>query len=160
MNTSMIRTVKSSGSPSQIPANNPWKSGWKEQAAYWISERAYLLHTEGRFRESLTLFEGLASLDPSNLYSKDSISALHLALENWLQAERYATEVLTAEPGNISALVRRCEAYLRLGKLGPAEVDLDRIRGSGAIMQARRMEMRLANLTAALAHTHRKIKMT
>ena len=113
---------------------------------YWIAERAFLLHTEGRFGEALTLFEGLAALDPANLYNKDSISALHLALGNWAQAERCAGEVLRVEPGNVSARVRRCEAFLRQGKLGEAAGDLDRIRDAGAEAQARRMEMRLAAL--------------
>lgn len=147
MNTAVIRTQQRSDSLFNDPEPNAWSYGWKQQAAYWIGERAYLLHTEGRFQESLTLFEGLAALDPTNLYYLDSISALHLALGNWPDAERYAAEVLAAEPGNVSALVRRCEAYLRLGQLGLAAADLDRIRDAGAAVQARRMEMRLDQLT-------------
>ncbi len=151
MNTSMIRVMKPAAKPQKTALKaaetNLWSSGWREQAAYWIAERAYLLHTEGRFRESLTLFEGLASLDPGNLYTRDSISALHLALGNWAEAERYAGEVLAAEPGNVSALVRRCEARLRQGRAAAARAALDRLRAAGAGAPARRMELRLEQVS-------------
>jgi len=117
--------------------------GWDERSAYWVSERAYFLYTEGRCRESLALLEGLMELDPDNLYYKDSASALHLALGNPGQAIRYASDVISADPENINALVRRCEGYLHLGKSSEARRDVARMNLLGATLHVRRIEMRL-----------------
>jgi tetratricopeptide (TPR) repeat protein len=118
-------------------------SGWNEHSAYVISERAYLLHTEGRYRESLALFEGLLEIYPDNLYYGDAISALHLSLGNPEEAIRQASNVITSAPTYSNAFVRRCEGYLLLGMNEEAKRDVDRLRELQAYGPARRMEMRL-----------------
>lgn len=121
--------------------------GWSEWVAYRVSERAYLLFTEGRYLESLALFEGLIELYPQNVYYKDCVSAVHLTLANPSEAIRYASEVIAAEADNISALVRRCEAYLLLGMTSEARRDLERMKALRAYAPATRMEMRLSFLS-------------
>jgi tetratricopeptide (TPR) repeat protein len=130
---------------SKVPA------GWNEHSAYMVSERAYLLHTEGRFRESLALFEGLLEIYPDNLYYRDAVSALHLSLGNPEEAIRHASSVIAAAPSYTNGFVRRCEGYLMLGMSEEAKRDLERLKDLRAYGPARRMEMRLM--------TVRKIKM-
>jgi tetratricopeptide (TPR) repeat protein len=119
------------------------RSGWNEHSAYAVSERAYLLHTEGRHRESLALFEGLLEMYPDNLYYRDAISALHLSLGSPEEAIRHASNVITSAPTYSNAFVRRCEGYLLLGMNEEAKRDVDRLKELQAYGPARRMEMRL-----------------
>ena len=116
---------------------------WNEHLAYLVGERAYLLHTEGRFLESLALFEGLLEIYPANLYYKDAVSALHLSLGNPEEAIRYASSVITSSPTYINAFIRRCEGYLLLGMSEEAERDMERLEDLQAYGPARRVEMRL-----------------
>lgn len=122
---------------------NTFPAGWSEHAAYLVSERAYLLHTEGRFRESLALFEGLLEIHPDNLYVRDSVSALYLSLGNPQEAIRHASAIIASAPNYVNAFVRRGEAYLLLGMITDAERDLQRLKDLGSYRAARRMEMRL-----------------
>lgn len=122
---------------------NTAPSGWTEHSAYAVSERAYLLHTEGRYRESLALFEGLLEMYPDNLYYRDAISALHLSLGSPQEAIRQASNVITSAPTYTNAFVRRCEGYLLLGMGEEAKRDVDRLKQLQAYGPARRMEMRL-----------------
>lgn len=121
-------------------------SGWNEHSAYKVSERAYLLHTEGRYRESLALFEGLLEMYPGNLYYRDAISALHLSLGNPEEAIRQASNVIASAPTYANAFVRRCEGYLLLGMSEEAKRDVDRLKELQAYGPARRMEMRLTTV--------------
>jgi tetratricopeptide (TPR) repeat protein len=116
---------------------------WTEDAAYLVSERAYLLHTEGRYQESLALFEGLLEIYPDDLYYRDAVSALHLALGQPEEAVRQASLVIDSEPTYANAFVRRCEGYLLLGMSREAERDLEQLRALRATGHIRRMEMRL-----------------
>jgi tetratricopeptide (TPR) repeat protein len=116
---------------------------WNRNSAYLVSERAYLLHTEGHYRESLALFEGLLDIYPDDLYYRDAVSALYLALGKPEEAVRQASVIIEAEPTHINAFVRRCEGYLRLGMSREAEQDLEQLRELRAEAEVRRMEMRL-----------------
>jgi tetratricopeptide (TPR) repeat protein len=118
-------------------------AGWNEHSAYLVSQRAYLLHTEGRFRQSLALFEGLLEIYPDNLYYRDAISALYLSLGRPEDAIRNASNVIASAPTYINAFVRRCEGYLLLGMSEEAKRDLQRLKELQAYGPARRMEMRL-----------------
>jgi predicted Zn-dependent protease len=122
---------------SSVPA------GWNDEIAFAASERAYLLHTEGRYQESLALFEGLLDLYPGNPYYMDAIAALYLALDRPESAARMATELLRSNPSHVQALVRRSEAYISLRMSGEAEADIQQLRRLGARDHASRMAMRL-----------------
>ncbi|HTF67876.1 MAG TPA: hypothetical protein VK638_34875 [Edaphobacter sp.] len=132
---------------------------WNEHSAYAVSDRAYLMHTEGRFRESLALFEGLVEIYPDNLYYRDALSALHLSLANPAEAIRYASDVIAASPTYTSAFVRRCEGYLLLGMCDEAERDLERLESLHAYGPARRMEMRLMSVRRMqMEHLNQRIE--
>jgi predicted Zn-dependent protease len=122
---------------SSIPA------GWNDDIAFAASERAYFLHSEGRYKESLALFEGLLDLYPGNTYYMDAIAALYLALERPEAAARIATELFRDNPSHVPALVRRSEAYISLRMSQEAEADIQQLRRLGARDHANRMAMRL-----------------
>ncbi|WP_130420029.1 tetratricopeptide repeat protein [Edaphobacter modestus] len=117
--------------------------GWNDDVAFDSSERAYLLHSEGRYKESLALFEGLLDLYPGNPYYMDAIAALYLALDRPEEAARIATDLLLDNPSHLQALVRRSEAYITLRMSQEAEADIQQIRRLGARDHASRMAMRL-----------------
>jgi predicted Zn-dependent protease len=118
-------------------------AGWNDDIAFSASERAYLLHSEGRYKESLALFEGLLDLYPDNAYYMDAIAALYLALDRPETTVRIATELLRSHPSHAQALVRRSEAYISLHMSQEAEADIQQLRRLGARDSASRMAMRL-----------------
>jgi predicted Zn-dependent protease len=122
---------------------NSIPAGWNDDIAFASSERAYLLHSEGRYKESLVLFEGLHDLYPGNTYYMDAIAALYLALDRPEAAARVATDLLLDNPSHVQALVRRSEAYISLRMSQEAEADIQRLRKLGARDHASRMAMRL-----------------
>ncbi|WP_035351860.1 hypothetical protein [Edaphobacter aggregans] len=125
-----------------------FSASWNEHSAYLAGERAYLLHTEGRFRESLALFEGLLEVDSDNLYYRDAVSALHLSLGNPEEAIRYASSVIASESTYTNAFVRRCEGFLQLGMIEDAIRDLERMEELQAYGAAQRMKLRLRAVRA------------
>ena len=124
-------------------------AGWSEDVAYSVSERAFLLHAEGHYEESLILFEGLLDLYPENLYYMDAVAALNLALGRPDTAVILTSAVLSRDSSHVLAHVRRCEALIALQRFGEAEATVQRLRRLGAESQARRMAMRLAASRAA-----------
>lgn len=127
---------------------------WDEHVAYRVSERAYLLYTEGHYRESLTLFEGLLEIYPSNLYYRDSVSALYLSLGDPAEAVRQASILIDVDSSYPNAFMRRCEGHLSQGLFSEAERDLARLEQLGALLFARRMKVRIgAAKRAHLART-------
>jgi predicted Zn-dependent protease len=124
-------------------------AGWNDDVAFAASERAYLLHSEGRYKESLALFEGLLDLYPGNPYYMDATAALYLALDRPEAAARIATDLLRDNSSHVQALVRRSEAYISLRMSQEAEVDIQQLRRLGARDHANRMAMRLLASRAA-----------
>lgn len=118
-------------------------AGWNDDIAFAASERAYLLHSEGRYKESLALFEGLLDIYPGNTYYMDAIASLYLALDRPEAAARLATELLRDNPSHVQSLVRRSEAYISLRMSQEAETDIQQLRRLGAREHASRMAMRL-----------------
>jgi tetratricopeptide (TPR) repeat protein len=117
---------------------------WSDDLAYSVSERAYLLYTEGRYQDALDLFQALLDLYPKNLYYMDSVAALHLALERPDVTIQLASAILRNDPSHIRARVRRCEAHSTLGMYPEAEADIQQLKKLGAHEDAQRMAMRLA----------------
>ena len=124
-------------------------AGWNVDLAYSVSERAWLLHAEGHYEESLILFEGLLDLYPQNLYYMDAVSALYLALARPDAAAQLASAVIHRDPSHVLAHVRCCEAHIALRRFPEAEANVQQLRKLGAQIHARRMAMRLAAARAA-----------
>jgi predicted Zn-dependent protease len=122
---------------------------WSDDLAYSIGERAWLLHSEGQYEESLILFEGLLDLYPENLYYMDAMAALNLGLGRPDAAARLASTVISRDPSHVLAHVRLCEACIGLRRFDEAETNVQQLRRLGAQNHARRMAMRLAASRAA-----------
>jgi predicted Zn-dependent protease len=100
---------------------------WTRRHYHVIADHAYLLQSEGHYREAAILFEGLLAATPSDNYCRTALSAIHLALGQWGESIQYTSIILESDPLNQEALARRCEAYLRLDRLTDADRDLQRL---------------------------------
>jgi tetratricopeptide (TPR) repeat protein len=116
---------------------------WNDELAYEVSERAYLLYTEGRYREALILFDGLRVLYPENTYYIDALSAISLAIHQPERAIRYASEVIEIKPNYAEAFMRRAEGYILLGMSREAERDLEQLEALNASHLALIVGMRI-----------------
>ncbi|AKF80765.1 hypothetical protein MFUL124B02_15595 [Myxococcus fulvus 124B02] len=83
------------------------------------------LFQEGRFQESLALFEELAGMDGSEAYFQTALGACHLALENLDQAEAYFNRAIELDPSDLTPFVNRGEVHLRQGKVMEAARDFN-----------------------------------
>jgi tetratricopeptide (TPR) repeat protein len=120
-------------------------NGWTKDEIDLVAERAYELCQQGKYREAFTIFEGLLAIDTRNVYCLESLAALCLTLGSPESALEYATAALTFSPRSPEALTRRCEAYLLLGRITPAQQDLDVLRQLRVNAQVRRLTLRMAN---------------
>lgn len=83
------------------------------------------LFQEGRFRESLDLFERLAAMDSTEAYFQTALGACHLALDDLEQAESFFNRAIELDPTDITPFVNRGEVFLRLGKVMEAARDFN-----------------------------------
>ncbi|WP_044890033.1 tetratricopeptide repeat protein [Myxococcus hansupus] len=87
------------------------------------------LFQDGRFRESLTLFQSLAAMDPTEAYFQTALGACHLALEDLDLAESYFNRAIELDPSDLTPFVNRGEVHLRLGKVHEAARDFNHAVG-------------------------------
>lgn len=83
------------------------------------------LFQDGRFRESLAIFESLAGMDPAEAYFQTALGACHLALEDLDVAESYFNRAIELDPTDLTPFVNRGEVHLRLGKVVEAARDFN-----------------------------------
>ncbi|WP_163996736.1 tetratricopeptide repeat protein [Pyxidicoccus caerfyrddinensis] len=83
------------------------------------------LFQDGRFSESLAIFEALAARDPTEPYFQTALGACHLALEDLDVAESYFNRAIELDPTDLTPFVNRGEVYLRLGKVMEAARDFN-----------------------------------
>ncbi|MFP2908115.1 tetratricopeptide repeat protein [Pyxidicoccus sp. 3LFB2] len=83
------------------------------------------LFQDGRFQESLAIFERLAAMDPDEAYFQTALGACHLALENLDGAEAYFNRAIELDPTDITPFVNRGEVHLRQGKVMEAARDFN-----------------------------------
>ncbi|QSQ16754.1 tetratricopeptide repeat protein [Myxococcus landrumensis] len=83
------------------------------------------LFQDGRFQESLAIFEQLASMDASEAYFQTALGACHLALENLDQAEAHFNRAIELDPSDLTPFVNRGEVHLRQGKVMEAAQDFN-----------------------------------
>ncbi|NBD08628.1 MULTISPECIES: tetratricopeptide repeat protein [Corallococcus] len=81
------------------------------------------LFQEGHFSESLSLFEKLASMDPTEAYFQTALGACHLALEDLDTAVACFNRAIELDPTDITPFVNRGEAFLRQGRVSDAARD-------------------------------------
>lgn len=70
---------------------------------------------QGKYEIALTFFEALAVLNPGNPYDLQTLGALHLQLDNNLQALNFIERSLKLEPDHLPTKLNRAKALLALG---------------------------------------------
>ncbi|WP_223635266.1 tetratricopeptide repeat protein [Corallococcus sp. EGB] len=81
------------------------------------------LFQDGRFNESLAIFDTLASMDSSEAYFQTALGACHLALEDLDSAVACFNRAIELDPSDITPFVNRGEAFLRQGRTTEAARD-------------------------------------
>jgi len=70
---------------------------------------------QGKYEIALTFFEALAVLNPGNPYDLQTLGALHLQIDNNLQALNFIERSLKLEPDHLPTKLNRAKALLALG---------------------------------------------
>lgn len=96
---------------------------WTAEEIRLVTELGYGLAEQGRVIEAITLFEGLAALAPATIYFQAALGALWLREGSADKALAYLNQVLSLESRDITSLVNRGEAFLRLGERAAASRD-------------------------------------
>ena len=100
-------------------------ANWETGEIRIISEIAYTLAQQGRFREAILLFEGLLAIAPKTAYFQSALGALNLRLKRFSKAIEHLDAALTIDSKDIVSLVNRGEAHLLNGNLIQAINDLE-----------------------------------
>ncbi len=114
---------------------------------------------QGRYAEARTIFEGLASIDPNEVYYRSALGAIALAEDDLEGALVHLREALALDEDDLSARVNRGEIFLRQGKLLDAANDFRRAlehdpQGTDAV-SARARELAGVALAALAAEQSR-----
>ena len=102
-------------------------AGWTPEEIRLVADLGYGLAEQGRSHEALAVFEGLAALAPSTGYFQSALGALRLRLGDLDAALGHLNSALEADPNDVSALVNRGEALMKLGKIRAASTDLQKV---------------------------------
>lgn len=100
---------------------------WTAEELRLVADVGYALAEQGREREAIAVFEGLAALAPATAYFRSALGALWLRVGEPALAVEHLDAALAADPGDVTALANRGEARLRLGEFGPAREDLQAV---------------------------------
>ncbi|HWS55292.1 MAG TPA: tetratricopeptide repeat protein, partial [Pyrinomonadaceae bacterium] len=92
-----------------------------------VADVGYALAEQGREREAIAVFEGLAALAPATAYFRSALGALWLRVGEPALAVEHLDAALAADPQDLTALVNRGEARLRLGEFDAARADLQAV---------------------------------
>ena len=120
--------------------------GWTTEDIFLVSDRAYSLFQQGRYREAAILFEGLVAVDPGNSYCANALAACHYMLGEPQQTVAVLDRFLEVNPNDLEGHSRRCEALLHLGKTNEARQDLEFLNRKGASQYSKRLRMLFDNL--------------
>ena len=124
--------------------------GWTAEDVFLVSDRAYSLFQQGRYREAALLFDGLVAVDPGNSYCVNALAACHYMLGEPQQTVAVLSRFLDAHPNDVEAHSRRCEAFLQLGRTNEARQDLEFLNKQGAGSYARRLRLLFDNLRSGM----------
>lgn len=97
---------------------------WSADEIRLVSELGYALAEQGRNNEAIAIFEGLVALAPATVYFDSALGALWLREKNYERAIFYLNKAIDSDPDNIPTRVNRGEAFLQLGELEKARLDL------------------------------------
>jgi tetratricopeptide (TPR) repeat protein len=99
-------------------------SNWTAEEIRLVADIGYSLSEQGRVREAITVFEGLAALAPATAYFQATLGALWLREGNFSNALEHLNRALKIDANNIVTLVNRGEVFLKLSEREMARKDL------------------------------------
>lgn len=76
---------------------------------------------QGKYEIALTFFQALSVLDPSNTYDLQTLGAIHLQLNQNLEALGFLEKALKNEPHHLPTKLNRAKALYALGYNRQAE---------------------------------------
>jgi|AmaraimetFIIA100_FD_contig_51_8974697_length_591_multi_3_in_0_out_0_1 tetratricopeptide (TPR) repeat protein len=117
---------------------------WTREEIYYIAERAHRLYRQGRFHDAGILFDGLAAVDPQNLYCRKALAAVYMVLKEHSAAVRHLNAILARDRHDAEALAGRCEALIAMKDLAAARRDFQSLSAlPGGLENARRLRLLL-----------------
>ena len=119
-------------------------TAWTPEELYLVTERAYGLYLEGRLRESAILFEGVSALDPRKTYGRKALATVYLNQKEPDRALAHAEAALQADPADLEARLRRCEALVESGRASSALPDFEILKNALPRVESRRLELRMS----------------
>jgi tetratricopeptide (TPR) repeat protein len=88
---------------------------WNAEEMRLVADLAYMLAEQGRNREAIVIFEGLAALAPLTGYFQSALGALRLRTGDLEHALTHLDQALAADSRDGAALLNRGEVHMRLG---------------------------------------------
>ncbi len=116
---------------------------WTADEIYMVAERAHSLYMQGRLREAAILFEGLVAVDPENVYCRNALAAVYLALDEPQHALDQLKVAVRLDSGDMQSRQRRCEALLQIGEIAAAAAELEYLKRILPFSETRRLQLRL-----------------
>ena len=114
---------------------------WTAEDIYRVAERGHSLHLQGRYREAAIIFQGLIAADPDDRYCREALAAAWLALDEPERAIEQLNVCLQRQPSDLSARVRRVEAFLLAGNVAGAARDYEYLEHLLPSREARRLKL-------------------
>jgi predicted Zn-dependent protease len=97
---------------------------WTEEDIFLVAQRGHALFLQGRYEEATIVFEGLVASDPSNVYCTNALAALLIKQGKVARAIELLDRILEMYPNDADSRMRRCEAFLVIGRRDDARKDL------------------------------------
>jgi tetratricopeptide (TPR) repeat protein len=130
-------------------------AGWTAEEMSLMAGLGFALAEQGRTKEALRIFEGLAALDPHASYFQSALGALWLRMNRPERAVAHLNAALESDPRDFLALLNRGEAWMLLDDRAAARRDLAAAVALGEATAAEENARDLARARAQLAHLDR-----
>ncbi len=116
---------------------------WSDEEIYLLADRGYALYLQGQYEPAAVIFQALTVISPENIYCRNALATVCMALGDMSRAVAELSTVLTQNPANVEARARRCEAYCEQQQWSKAASDLAVLRRNGERHHVRRLAYRI-----------------
>jgi tetratricopeptide (TPR) repeat protein len=125
------------------------QESWSDEEIYLLADRGYAFYLQGQYLQAGVIFEALTLIDPENVYCRNALAAVSLALGETDRAVMELSCLLDQNPANLEARARRCEAYCEQQQWSKAADDLAILRRNGERHHVKRLAYRVAEVEEA-----------
>lgn len=102
--------------------------GMSMEEAYAIAEIGHTFIEQGKYKEALTIFEGLNAANPYDGYFHACLGLIHQRLKKTDEALIHYTLAIQIDPEDLDSLANRAEILIQKGKFTEAQEDLLKIK--------------------------------